>query len=79
MGQDLLIVRFMKDYGIYAAQDQASFAENFAMVLVQNGIAKIIGPVDGGSLQPQLQQQQEVQLQLQLQPVVADDRSGRRK
>lgn len=39
------IVQFISDWTLYAAGDQAAFADPFAAGLVQKGIARMIGPV----------------------------------
>lgn len=44
MRSKMLIVRFVSDWSLYAAGDQAAFNEAVAMALQQKGIAMVVGP-----------------------------------
>jgi hypothetical protein len=66
----MLIVRFVSDWSLYAAGDQAAFVDQVAMGLQQRGIAMVQGPVD---------RSQQLDLQLQsvvpaMAPVAAEDK-----
>jgi hypothetical protein len=71
----MLIVRFVSDWSLYAAGDEAAFTEQVAMGLQQKGLARVKGPVEES--QPQL----ELQLHSSVAaiPMPAVDEKQRRK
>ncbi len=42
----MLVVRFVQDWGLYAARDEAAFADPIAMGLQKHGLALVLGTVE---------------------------------